>query len=70
MRPMVQAFPVARLKVDELIAKARKEVWRSALANLRRGGLPLAEFVGAIRSDPLLLVAGPVVLADVLLKRG
>ncbi|CAI08566.1 glycosyltransferase family 2 protein [Aromatoleum aromaticum] len=69
MRPLVQPFPVALDKVDALIRHARKEVWKSGLANLRRGGFPLRAFVEAVRMDPPLLGVGPAIFADVIRRK-
>lgn len=57
MRPLAATFPVAKARVEAAIVKARVELWRSALANARRGDFPLFPFLQACREDPLLLLS-------------
>jgi succinoglycan biosynthesis protein ExoW len=66
MRPLVRTFPVAKEKVEIAIAKARVELWRSALANLRRGDLPLSEIVQLCILDPRLILSAPRALQTAL----
>ncbi|MDO9598626.1 MAG: glycosyltransferase family A protein [Azoarcus sp.] len=69
MRPLVRDFPVARIRVEERIQKARRELCKSAFANLRRGCFPWAEFRSVLAVDPVLLRVAPSVIFDLVLKR-
>lgn len=69
MRPIVHAFPVARIRVEGLIQTARRELCKSAVANLRRGDFPWSEFRSVLAVDPALLRVTPLVVAELVLKR-
>lgn len=55
MRPLVADFAVAKNRVESSIVKARIEVWRAVLANMRRGGCPFGAFVRLCAFDPALI---------------
>lgn len=55
MRRVVADFPVAKSRVEAAIIKARVEVWRAALANIRRGDFPLGSFLKLCTFDPSLV---------------
>lgn len=66
MRPLVDGFPIAKEKLERSIVNARIEVWRSGLANVRRGDFPLYAFIGVCAADPVLLLSVPQALRTVL----
>lgn len=66
MRPLVKDFPVANEIVERAIVRARKELWRSVFANIRRRDLPLFDVVRVCATDPKLILTAPRTLMSVL----
>ncbi len=62
MRQLVRAFPVAKETLERSIVKARVELWRSVLANARRGDFPLTDFFSVCAADPMLVRGLPQAL--------
>lgn len=69
MRPLVMPFPEAMSFLQGAISKARLEVWRSIIANVRRGGVPWSDLARLVAADPKLLLALPALLMAYLRPR-